>query len=252
MSNHLVVPDPHAHPEHDNERADWLGKLILDLKPDVVINMGDLWDFPSMSAYEKGKAMWGRMYQDDLDSGLDFNERMWHPLRHAKKKQPRKVFLEGNHENRMKKLLNDQPQLEGLLDWADLDLDRHYHDVITYEGGVPGFINIDGVSYAHYHISGVMGKPIGGIHQGSQMCQKIGCSATMGHTHTRNFFEMKHPAGPTRLGMVCGVFQDYRSGWAGNINDVWWPGVVYKRGVENGVYSHQWISLESLRKEYGN
>ena len=30
---HLVVPDSHAHPDYNNDRADWLGQLIADLKP---------------------------------------------------------------------------------------------------------------------------------------------------------------------------------------------------------------------------
>jgi predicted MPP superfamily phosphohydrolase len=41
---HLIIPDPHAHPDFNNDRAVWLGELIKDLKPDVVVNLGDMWD----------------------------------------------------------------------------------------------------------------------------------------------------------------------------------------------------------------
>ena len=30
MKNLLVIPDQHAHPDFNNNRADWLGKLIID------------------------------------------------------------------------------------------------------------------------------------------------------------------------------------------------------------------------------
>jgi hypothetical protein len=75
---HLVIPDPHAHFQHHNKRAEWLGKLILDIKPDAVINIGDTWDMPSLSHYDKGrKGFQGRTYRADIDAGIDFNDRLW-------------------------------------------------------------------------------------------------------------------------------------------------------------------------------
>jgi len=38
---HLVWSCAHAKPETGNERFDWLGKFIYDLKPDMVIDLGD-------------------------------------------------------------------------------------------------------------------------------------------------------------------------------------------------------------------
>ena len=54
MSRHLVVPDPHAHPDFSNIRFDWLAQLIIDLKPDHVICLGDFGDLPSLCSYDKG------------------------------------------------------------------------------------------------------------------------------------------------------------------------------------------------------
>src|SRR5690606_37688479 len=120
---HLVIPDPHAHPDIPNDRADWIGRLILDVRPDVVVNLGDMWDFPSLSSYERGrKSFWGRAYKKDLEAGLDFDARLWAPIREAKRRHPFKVFIEGNHENRLKRLLDVQPELDGTVSWADLNL----------------------------------------------------------------------------------------------------------------------------------
>jgi hypothetical protein len=52
---YLVVPDQHAHPDHNNDRADYLGKFIKDLKPHVVVNIGDAADLASLSTFDKGK-----------------------------------------------------------------------------------------------------------------------------------------------------------------------------------------------------
>jgi Calcineurin-like phosphoesterase len=250
---HLVIPDPHAHPDHNNDRADWLGRLILDLKPDVVINLGDMFDMASMSGYDKGKKSFhGRSFRKDLDAGLDFDERIWAPLRQAKKRKPYSVYLEGNHENRLKKMLELQPELEGTVGFEDFGLKRNYHEIIEYEGQTPGTIEVDGVNYAHFFVSGVMGRPIGGEHPAYSLLTKQFVSCTAGHTHVLDFAERSTVNGKKIFGCVAGVYQDYNSDWAGEVNKIWTRGVVVKRNVEGGQYDFQWISIDALRKEYGN
>lgn len=248
---HLVIPDPHAHPDHDNTRADLIGKLIVDLKPDVVVNLGDMWDMASMSGYDRGKKSFqGRQYKKDIDAGLDFDERMWEPIRKAKKKRPYAYFFEGNHEHRLKKLLDLQPELEGTVGFNDLDLKRNYDKVIEYQGQTPGMMNIDGINYAHYMISGVMGRPIGGEHPAYSLISKEFCSCTVGHLHTVDYAVRTNANGKKLHGLVAGVYQDYNSDWAGEVNKLWWRGLVIKRNVEGGDYDPTFVSLEALKKEY--
>lgn len=250
---HLVVPDPHAHPQHHNKRADLLGKLIADLKPDVVVNLGDQWDFPSLSEYDRGKkSYWGRAYADDLNAGLDFSERMWEPIRKLKRKRPYSVFLEGNHEERIKRLLQIQPELEGTVGFGDLDLKRNYHDIVEYAGRTPGSIVIDGIIYCHYSISGIMGRPIGGEHPGYSLLTKQFQSVTCGHIHTADWCTRVTMDGKRIHGLVAGVYQDYWSDWAGDINHLWWRGLVIKRNVDGkGNYDPEFVSLSRLHEEYG-
>ena len=155
---HLVIPDPHAHPDHDNRRADYLAQLIKDVKPDVVINLGDQWDMASLSSYDKGKGTFvGRTYERDINSGLEFSDRLWGPIKRMKKKLPYRVFLEGNHEERIRRAINLSPELAGTLSMEDLDLASNYDTFVPYQGFTPGIIEIDGITYAHYFSSGVMG-----------------------------------------------------------------------------------------------
>lgn len=252
MTTHLVIPDPHAHPDFHNKRADWLGKLILDLKPDKVINLGDMWDLSSMSTYDRGKASFhGRTYRRDLDAGLDFDDRLWHHVRKAKRKLPTSYFFEGNHEYRMKRALDLSPELNGLISFNDFDLERNYNEVVEYQGGTPGFLGIDGIHYAHYFISGVMGRPVSGEHPAYSMVTKLGSSATCGHIHTTDFCVRNDISGKRRMGLVAGVFQDYNSDWAGKINELWWRGVIIKRNVEDGCYDPEWVSIQRLKEVYG-
>lgn len=253
MTTHLVISDPHAHYQHHNDRADWLGALIVDLKPDVVINGGDQWDMPSLSGYDKGKSTFvGRAVAKDLDTGLEFSDRLWGPSRRAKKKMPRAVFLEGNHEERMKRMLQFHPEMEGTIGFKDFDLNRHYDDIVEYSGNVPGAINVDGITYAHYFVSGIAGRPISGEHSAHSLLSKNFASCTAFHQHTTDYCVRTNADGKRIHGLVAGVYQDYDSDWAGKeLCKLWWRGVIICRNVEDGQYDPQWVSLEALRKEYG-
>lgn len=248
---HLIIPDGHAHPDFDNSRFDYLGRLIADVKPDVVINIGDGADLSSLSTYDKGKRSFaGRSYKKDIDSFLDSQERTWAPIRKLKRKLPFSIYLEGNHEFRIERTLDLSPELAGTVSFNDLDLRRNYDEVVRYNAGTPGICVIDGVAYAHYFISGVMGRAIGGEHPAHALIMKQGMSCTQGHIHTRDFAERTDATGSRRLGLICGVFQDYDSPWAGEINKLWWRGAVIKEFVENGQYNLRFISLEQLKHMY--
>lgn len=251
MTSHLVIPDIHAHPDHDNVRADYLSQLIIDLQPDVVINLGDQFDMSSLSGYDKGKRSFvGRSYKNDLNSGLEFSERLWEPVRARKKRLPYRIYIEGNHEHRIEKALDLNPELVGTIDFKDYDLDRYYDEVVRYEGSTPGIIEVDGVNYSHYFISGVLGRPISGEHPAYSLSTKLGGSVTAGHLHTVDYNVRTDVYGRKRHALIAGCFFDYNSDWAGKANDLYWRGVVVKRNVFNGEYDPEFISMNQLVKEY--
>lgn len=170
---YLVIPDQHAHPEYHNERANWIGELIKETRPDVVVNMGDAADMSSLCSYDKGKKDFqGRTYRKDIDSHLDFQDRIWSTVRKSKKKLPRRIFLHGNHENRIAKTIQIQPELENTISFDDLDLETWYDTIVPYSGGTPGSIILDGIRFAHYLVSGSMGRPIGGEHHAHSLLTK--------------------------------------------------------------------------------
>jgi Calcineurin-like phosphoesterase len=256
MKTHLILPDSHAHPDYKNDRYDWVGKLILDLKPDVFVNIGDTADMASLSAYDKGKASFhGKNYGKDIEAHLEAQERLFGPIVKAKKKRPYSVILEGNHEHRLKKVLEYEPHLEGVrygISFRDFDFQSRYSDVVEYDGGSPGVIDIDGISYAHYFVSGISGRALQSTHHGYALTQKRFSSSTCGHSHLFDYYINRDSSGNVRHGLVCGVYQDYVAPWAGKAQcNHWSSGVVIKRGVEDGKYDLQHISLEQLRREYG-
>lgn len=251
----VVISDQHAHPDHNNDRADWLGQYIKETKPEVVVNIGDAADMPSLSGFDKGKASFsGRNYEKDIEAHLDFQERLWAPSKLSKKKQPFKVICHGNHENRLRKVLEYQPELSGDrygVSFKNYDFASYYNEQVPYEGQTPGIFTIDDVAFAHYFISGLMGRPIGGEHHAHSLIAKHYHSCVCGHSHTADFSIRTDTNGKKIMGLVTGVYQDYDSSWAGRSNKLWWRGIVTLHNFEGGTFDPEFISLESLGREYG-
>ncbi len=251
MKTHLIIPDPHAHPSHHNDRAIWLGDLIVDIKPDVVIEIGDGADMPSLASYDKGKKSFlGKTYQKDINAYLDFQDKLWHRVRKQKKKMPLRIKLIGNHEERINKAVNLQPELEGTIGLHNLDLVSYYDIIIPYDGNLPGITEVDSISYAHFFTSGNLGSAISSEHTAYQLLIKNFSSSTQGHSHKFDYCVRSKKQGSKIMGLSCGCFFDYHSEWAGAQQEQWWRGVCLKRNVNNGEYDLQLISLESLKNEY--
>lgn len=248
----LLIPDSHAHPDHPNTRADWLSKLIIDLKPDVVVNGGDQWDFSSLSSYDKGKRSFhGRSYSKDLESGLEFQDRLWGPVKAQKKKLPYRVFLVGNHEQRIDRVLDMSPELEGTVGYDDLDLNTYYNEVVHYDGQLPGIWEYEGVLFAHFFPAGISGRPMGGESPARMLVNKNQTSCVAFHAHVLDYHTKRNIRGDVINGLVAGCYQDYVNDWSGPVGRFWRSGVAVLRDVSQGNFDFQWISIESLKKEYG-
>ena len=108
---HMVIPDTQTKPNQNWDHLRWAGEYAVKIKPDVIVHIGDHWDFPSLSSHDaKGsKSFEGRRYVEDVQAGIEAMEAFLGPIRaeqaklkHDKKKQwnPRLVFTIGNHEYR--------------------------------------------------------------------------------------------------------------------------------------------------------
>ena len=57
---HMVIPDTQCKPGVPMEHLTWAGQYAVEQKPDVIIHIGDHWDMPSLSSYDKGKGSGGK------------------------------------------------------------------------------------------------------------------------------------------------------------------------------------------------
>ncbi len=243
---HIIVPDSHAHPDFNNNRYTWLGKLIADVQPDVVVDIGDFFDMASLCSYDKGKKSFeGRRYHRDIAAGVEAQDRMFKPIKARKRKLPRFVRCLGNHEDRINRAISLDPILDGTIGLNDLQSAEYGFEQYDYKT----LVNVDGVNYSHVLTSGVKGLP---VTSANLMLAKQHESCTMGHAHTFDYSIQAKASGGHLHGLICGVFQDYHADFAGPANEMWRPGVVVKRNVEAGNYDLEWISLKRLMEAYGD
>lgn len=243
---HLVIPDSHAHPDFSNERYTYLSRLIHDIGPDVVIDIGDWFDMASLCSYDKGtRGFHGRRYQADIASGVEAQDRVLTPLRKFKKKLPRFVRCLGNHEHRIIRAIDREPELlEGTVGLSDLQSKEYKWEEFPFLE----VVNIDGINYSHYFVSGVMGRPVSSARA---LLNHQAASCVMGHTHTFDYALRTNIEGKTNQALFCGVFQDYTPPFASATDYMWRRGVLVLRNVEDGNFDIEWISMERLKREYG-
>lgn len=245
---HLVIGDSHSDPDVPNDRYVWLGKLVAEIRPDVVVDIGDWSDMGSLSSYDRGRRSFeGRRYWRDVDQSIKAREVFGRELKGLRKK-PRLLACEGNHEHRITKATDENPALDGLISTADLKVTDHGWESSPFL--VP--VVVDGIAYCHYFASGIMGRSIGGMHLASALLRLGGMSCVQGHSHTYDMASRTRVDGSKMLGLSVGCYFDHFMPWAGSqANAMYWRGIVIIRDVEAGYGQVEQISMASIRKRYG-
>jgi hypothetical protein len=54
------------------------------------------------------------------------------------------------------------------------------------------------------------------------------------------------------IGLVAGCYKGAKESWAGQANMDWWKGVIVKRQIEDGYYEPEFVSINTLKKEYSS
>jgi hypothetical protein len=254
MTTHFVIPDTQVKPDTPTDHLEAAGNYIVAKRPDVIIHLGDHWDMHSLSRWDKGKkSAEGSRYVEDIDAGKAAMERLMRPIddynRRCKKgrdKQynPRWVFLEGNHEYRIMREAEDNPQMDGKLSLNDLGLTEMGWEQVPFLKP----IDIDGVLYCHYFVNTMSLKKnvIGGTIDNK--LKHIGQSFTMGHQQTLQIGMRWLNNGKCQRGIVSGSFYEHDEPYMGPQGNHHYRGCLMKHEVEDGNYCLMELSLDYLKR----
>lgn len=245
---HLVIPDTQVSPGVPIDHMTWIGRAILEYRPDVIIHLGDHWTMDSLSSYASRREAENKRYIKDVDAGNEAMKALLAPLmrynQRAKRPYlPRKVFLMGNHENRIQRGIDEQPYLEGWMSYEDLYLEEW--EVIDYLKP----IELDGVWYAHFFYNPNSGRALGGT--AHTKLKNIGLSFTMGHQQGYDTAVRQLVNGKRQYGLVVGSCYLHYEGYRGPQANNEWRGIIVKNAVKDGEYDIMPLSLDYLKTRFG-
>ncbi len=253
---HLVIFDTQVRPGIDLDYLRWIGEYIAHKKPDVIIMIGDFADMESLSSYDKGrKSAEGKRVYTDIEVVKVGMEELLKPIKTLQVGQkingevvysPRMVMTLGNHEDRITRHVDANPELHGFLSIGDLGYEKDGWEVVPFL--TP--ININGVNYCHFFPNVMTGKPLGGT--AANMLKTIGESFTMGHRQLLDVsVRTLQASGQQQWGVICGssyVHDEVYKGVQGNKH---WRGIMMCHNVKEGSYDPLFISMDWLKKKYG-
>lgn len=252
---HLVIPDTQCKPGNSVEHLTWAGKYAVDMKPDVIVHLGDHWDMPSLSVYDIGKKSFeGRAYVDDIQAGKEGMEAFLAPIRaeqqrlirnKEKRWNPRLVFCMGNHEERIQRAVETDRKLEGLMSYDALELDKFGWEVYDYLEVVV----VDGIAYSHFFTSGVMGRPVASA---KALIVKKMMSCVMGHVQDRDIAYARRADGKSVTGIFGGIYYPHDEGYLNAQTNRSWRGIWVFNEVNDGSFDELPVSLNYLKEKYGN
>lgn len=251
MTRHIVIPDTQVKPGSPTDHLEWIGRYILEKRPDVVVHLGDHWDMESLSHYDRGKLQFeGRRYKADVEAGNAALRILDHPVdqfnygrrrRGQDEYAPRKVLLRGNHEHRIIRAVEEAAHLEGLIGYHDLnDRDWEVHDFLEP-------VDVDGITYSHFLANPLTGKPYGGM--ALTRLKTVGTSFTMGHVQTLDY-AIRFVKGRSQHALIAGSCSLHEEDYKGYQGNSYWNGIIVKNQVEDGSYDPSFVSLDYLCRKY--
>ena len=248
----LIIADTQVDKNSPLDHIRALGRYIWEHKPKRIIHIGDNWDLPSLSSYATLLEKEGRRLKDDLEGGFNalriITEYIDEKNAKAKRKayKPGKIFIMGNHENRLNRFLDNNPVLQGYFDLASGIEDEGWE--------VHNFLEpywADGICYMHYMPNPMSNRPVGGGIENK--LNKFPHSFVHGHQQQYQFGRRQNLAGKPHFGICAGSFYMHNEDYRG-CNNTEIRGFVHLKAFTNRYdfidFDCDFVSLERLLQNY--
>jgi hypothetical protein len=247
---HFVLPDVQAKSGIDFTYLNKIGRYIVEKQPDVLINIGDFADMPSLSSYDKGtKAFEGKRYVKDIDAAHEAMDALLSPINNynakakangKKQYKPKKILTLGNHENRINRVVNEDAKLDGVLSIDDLAYEKYGWEVHPFLHTVV----VDGVAYSHYFVSGVAGRACGSA--AAQLAKKH-MSCVAGHQQGLQIATAYRADDKLITSIIAGSCYEHDEDYMGpQGNKHHWRGCLMLHDVNDGQFDIMPLSLKYI------
>lgn len=219
---------------------------IAEIKPDYIVHLGDHWDFPSLSQYDKGKKSHrARTYRKDCEAG---NEAMMQFFEELDMLWPEhenvceKVILVGNHEHRRDRAMEYGPdELIDLMELVTPDYSR-------WDKIIP-FLHVHkicGIYFCHFFQQDSSDRPIS---KPQQLLTKRHASCIAGHKQGFEYAEEITIDGKRIQAIIAGSCYYHDESYKTHTNHHF-RGSLVLRNAKNGMFDFSIHSLTRLDELY--
>lgn len=246
MGNDIyVIPDTQAKVGVMNP-LEPIAYHIAEIKPSFLVHLGDHWDMPSLSQYDRGKKSHRvKTYQSDVLAGneamakfFDLLDKLWP----AHKDKCTKFILRGNHEHRI-----DRAKEYGPDELVDL-MDLCKPDYTGWDMVIPflEILKLFNINFCHYFQNDSSARPIGSARQ---LLLKKHESCIAGHQQGFDYAEMTAGKNKRIQAIIAGSCYYHDEEYKTHTNHHW-RGVFLLTDVDGGMFDFNRYSLTSLDQRY--
>jgi len=203
----VILPDVHLTEEIPQDYLP-VRTFIRDMKPNKIILLGDFMDVSSLSGWDMDKKllMENRRFKREVDLA---NKELDYLQRYAKDEKDAIVYLEGNHEDRVKRYVEKNPEMEGLIELpTQLKLKERKIKWLIYNQ----LYKLGDMYFTHGMYTNK--------YSAAKHLQTLGCNICFGHQHgTQTYMQnmaMQKPHMAYALGTLGDKAPDYLRGRPGN------------------------------------
>ena len=241
-----VIPDAQIAAGVPIEHLRACGNYLTEIRPDVIVNIGDFADMPSLSTYNQAGSLEAEKtrYLNDLAAVKHSMMTVLAPIRKVRGWKAKMVLTLGNHEDRITRTVAVNPRhLQGIMSVDDLGYREAGWTVYPFLQPVM----IGGVAFCHFFPSGVMGRP---ITTAAALLAKMHISCVAGHLQGRDIAFSKRADGKSMTAIIAGSFYSHSESYLSPLANNHWRGMLVLNETRDGTFDEMCISINYLLRKH--
>lgn len=254
----LYFTDAHNQPDMPIDRFKWLASLCNELDPDILFDGGDGDDINSLCAYEKNESYKGKL-KPSLARDLEAAAQMRATINKYLLVKPRKIITLGNHEDRIWRFENDNPEMHGIptaiytkdiLEASGWEW-HPYREYVNIGGTTINGVTYGGVDFVHVPMN--KRKEYEGENAVKQVTQHIVRDIVFGHIHELQFFQMGKVNNHSVTAYCGGCFmpQNYIPSYCKYTRKEFWYGAHLITIKDGRIRDIKQYTMRELEEKYG-
>lgn len=233
VKTYVVLADIHW-PKTNIPTVNAVKDFLAQNKVDGLVYQGDQLDFECISHHTKGKPLYRvrNGYKKDLQG---FEATVLKPIDKLLKANADKYWIKGNHERFEHDMVEEQPELEGVLDHVShLKLEELGYKVIE----LGHCIKLGKLNIIHGEVLSGIGNQ-GGIFPARKAVELYGGNVLAAHSHSPQMFTKISPVEHTQKhqGYINAILGDTNPSYLRNRPTAWGHGFSIVELHEDGTYN---------------